>query len=257
MEFTEIKIGKSKEMPAKMAIYGIPKIGKTAFATSAPDAFVINIEGGLDYLENEVRSTPHLKTYDEVFSWLKHIYSSTPEEFTCGTLVIDSLDWLETLAQDKLIKIHNATSITDPKVAAFGYYKGVIEAASMAMDLFKWLDAIYKQKGIKSISIAHCQTKEIDLPNKDAFTRYQLKMSKYLSAKLMEWADLILFADYDFYVSEDGKTSDPKRVLRTGGDASFEGGGRMHLPKVLPLNYKELELELTKTKTKTTTTKGE
>jgi len=240
--FEEQLIGKSKEMPAKMAIYGLPKLGKTTFAAQAEDVFFINIEGGLDYLQSEVRSTPKLKTYDEVIGWLKHIFDqATP---FCGTIAIDSMDWLENLAQEKLVKLHNATSITDSKISAFAYYKGVIEAAGLAMNVLKWLDAIHGKHGISAILIAHSMVKEIDLPNKDAFSKYQLKMTKYLSAKIMEWADLILFADYDFYVSEDGKTSEQKRVLRTGDDASFEGGGRMSLKRTIPLDYNQLKKEI-------------
>jgi hypothetical protein len=242
MEFIETTFGLSKEMPARMAIYGLPKIGKTTFAAQANDAFFINIEGGQDYLKTKVRSTPQLKTFDEVVGWLKHIYGK--DTAFCGTIVIDSLDWLEGLSQEKLIKQYNATSITDSKIPAFAYYKGVIEAANQAMDILKWLDAIYKKHAIKAILIAHSTVKEIDLPSKDAFSKYQLKMSKYLSAKLLEWADLILFADYDFFVSEDGKTSEQKRVLRTGNDASFEGGGRMTLKKTIPLDYNQLKKEI-------------
>lgn len=242
MEFTEMKAGQSREVPAKLAIYGLPKIGKTTFATQAEDAFVINVEGGLDYLDSEVRTTPRLKTFDEVTGWLKHIYED--DSFIAGTLVLDSLDWIESLAQEKLVKQYNATSITDARIPAFAYYKGVIEAAELTKSVLKWLDAIYRKKGIKAILIAHSQVKEVDLPNKDPFSKYQLKLTKYTAAKLLEWADLILFADYDFYVSEDGKTSKQKRVLRTGDDASFEGGGRMSLPKTIPLNYNELKKEI-------------
>lgn len=247
-EFTEIKNGKATGIPARMAIYGVPKIGKSSFAAQADDVFFINIEGGIDYLQREVRSTPRLKTYDDVVAWLKHIYNTTPQEFSAGTLAIDSIDWLETLAQEKLVKQYGGTSITDPKVPAFAYYKGVIEAASLAMDIFKWLDAIYAKKGIKAILIGHSAIKQMDLPNRDPFSKYQLKMSKYLSARLLEWADLIMFADYEFFVSQDGKPSEQKRVLRTGNDASFEGGGRMQLKDTIPLDYNELSKQLTTTK---------
>lgn len=248
-EFTEIKNGKATGIPARMAIYGVPKIGKSSFAAQAADVFFINIEGGIDYLKEEVRSTPRLKTYDEVIGWLKHIYNT--DAFVCGTLAIDSIDWWETLAQEKLVKQYGGTSITDPKVPAFAYYKGVIEAAGLAMDVFKWLDAIYAKKGIKAILIGHSAIKQMDLPNRDPFSKYQLKMSKYLAARLLEWADLIMFADYEFFVSQDGKPSEQKRVLRTGNDASFEGGGRMQLKNTIPLDYNELSKALT------TTTKGE
>lgn len=240
MEFNEIEVGQSNELPAKTIIYGVPKIGKSRFCGEFPDPFFINIEGGLDYLPKKVRSTPKLNSYDDIIAWLKHIYEN--DSFTCGTLVIDSLDWLEELAQARLIKLNNATSITDSKVPAFAYHKGVVEAATDAIKIVKWLDAIYNKKGIKSVLIAHSVIKEIDLPNRDPFSKYQLKLSKQLAAKSIEWADLVLFADWDYFVDKDGKAATkPKAILRAGGDASFEGGGRMKLAETIPLSYQSLE----------------
>lgn len=244
MEFTEVTAGQSKEMPAKVVVYGSPKVGKTSFAAQFPEPFFLDIEGGLSYLPNKVRSTPKLNTFDEVTGWLKHIYED--DKFNAGTLVIDSLDWLEKLAQERLIKANNAKSITDPAVKDFAYYKGVLNAADDAMKIMQWCDAIYKKKGIRSVLIAHSQVKEVDLPTKEPYQRHEMKLSKYLAARTYEWADLVLFADYSFHVTKDGKTSEPKPTLFGGGNASFVGGGRMKLSKELPLDYKLLEKEITK-----------
>ena len=89
MQFTEVTAGQSKEMPAKMVIYGEPKTGKTTFASQVGDPFFINIEGGLDYLNRQVRATPKLNTYDEVDAWMKHIY--TNDEFKADRIIIDPL----------------------------------------------------------------------------------------------------------------------------------------------------------------------
>lgn len=245
MEFTEVVAGQSKEMPAKMAIYAEPKIGKTTFASQIDDAFFINIEGGLDYLERKVRSTPKLTSFDDVIGWLRHIYEN--DDFTAGRIVLDSLDWVETLAQKKLIKEHGAKSIVDSNVKAFAYNKGVMEAADLACKAIDWLDAIYLKKGIPALLIAHSEVKTIDLPKKEPYSRHQLKLSKNLGAKANEWADLILFAAFKFHVADKGKiVSSPQRVLLAGDDVSFVGGGRMKLPKELPLDYNELKKEITK-----------
>lgn len=239
MEFKEVEAGQSKEMPARIVIYGRGKIGKTTFASQAPDPFLIDIENGAKYLSQRVRATPHLRDFDSVISWLKHIHES--EAFKAGTIIVDSLDHLEEYAQTRLIKQNGAKTITDPAVRAFAYHRGVVDAANDTATVLRWLDAIYNKKGIKSIIIAHSTIKEIDLPGKDPFARYQLKLSKQLAAKVMEWCDILLHAEYDFVVSSDGKTSEPKPVLFTGGDMSYEGGGRIRLPKSIPISYKALQ----------------
>lgn len=245
-QFEEITAGDSKEMPAKIVLYGVPKIGKSRFAAQAEDAFFINIEDGLDYIGKKVRATPKLETYDQVAAWLKHIHDS--DTFTAGTLVIDSADWLESLAQERLIKLYNAKSINDSAVKEFAYFKGVMDAAQDAIKVLKWLDKIWQKKKIRAIIIAHSQIKEVDLPNKDPYQRHEMKLSKYFSAKMNEWGDLVLFADYDFAVSKDGSTSEPKPALYAGGSAAFLGGGRMALNTKLPLDYDKLKEQITKGK---------
>lgn len=249
IQFEEVQAGQSTELPEKIVVYGVPKIGKTRFAAEFPDPFFIDIEGGLGYLPHKVRATPKLSTYDDVMAWLKHIYND--EKFTCKTLIIDSLDWLEELAQARLIKSKNATSITDTSIKEFAYFKGVSNAASDVITCIKWIDAIYNKKGIKCILIAHSIVKSIDLPNQDPFSKYQLKLSKVLAGKTYEWADLILFADWEFHVNKDEKAiSKKKAIFRAGGDASFDGGGRMFLPETIPLSYDALVKSLIQTQTK-------
>lgn len=243
MEFKEVEVGLSKEMPSKIVLYGVPKIGKSRLAAEFTDAFFINVEDGLNYIGKKVRSTPKLSSYEDVIAWLRHIYDN--DDFKAGHIIVDSLDWVETLAQARLIKLAGANSITDPKCKEFAYNKGVDSAASDCFQVLKWLDAIYQKKGIKSVVIAHSDVKTVDLPNQDSFNRYQLKLSKQLSAKTNEWADAILFADYVFVVSKDGKTSEPRPMIRAGGSAAYVGGGRMLISKDIPLNYEQLVKELT------------
>lgn len=247
MQFKEETAGLSTEMPAKMVIYGVPKIGKSRFAAQADDPFFIDLENGLQYVGKKVRKTPHLKEYDDVAAWMKHIYEN--DSFKAGTIVIDSLDWLEKLAQRRLIKKHGASSITDPSVSEFSYYKGVSQAAQDTFAIIRWLEAIYKKRGTKAILIAHNAVKDVNTPGRDTYQRNEMKLSSHkegLAPLVNEWADLILFADYSFHVTSDGMTSEQKPVLYAGGSASFVGGGRMKLKQEIPLDYKKLKEEIEK-----------
>lgn len=236
--------GQSKQMPSKIVLYGVPKIGKSRLASQWPDPLFIDIEGGLQYLGKDVNATPRLTQFDDVLGWLKHIHDN--EELNPKTIVIDSIDWLEQLAQKRLIKREGATSITDPSVKAFAYNKGVSMAAEDAIKALTWLDAIHEKKGTTSLLIAHSEVKSVDLPNQDPYSRHQLKLSKGFASKVTEWGDLVIFADYSFHVSKEGKTSEPRPMLFAGGSASFVGGGRMQLSKELPLSYEALEKEICK-----------
>lgn len=241
--FEEITTGQSKEMPKKMVIYGVPKIGKSRFAAQADDVFFINIEGGLDYVGKEVRATPKLVIMEEVIGWLKHIYET--DTFKAGLIAIDSVDWLEALARAKVEKQHGGVSVNDKTYSAFAYGAGLAMVSDEAITALRWIDAIIKKRNIPFLLIAHSQVRTVDLPTQDPYSRHELKLSKALAAKVNEWGDLILFADYAFHVTKEGKTSEPKPTLFAGGSAAFVGGGRMKLNKELPLNYSALKKEIT------------
>lgn len=243
--FQEIQIGESKEMPAKMVIYGIPKIGKSRFCSQIDDVFFIDIEGGLSYLDKKVRATPKIKSFDEVIKWLGHILED--EKFKCGTICIDSADWLESLAISKIETLHG-TKITDKKYDPYAYGNGYLLVMNECLRVITALNLIYERKGIKAILIAHSQLREISTPLNDPYNRYELKFfAKGFGHKLTEWADLVLFADRVFHVAEEGmKTSEPKPMILSGNSASYIGGGRMSLGKDMPLDYTALKQYITK-----------
>lgn len=241
--FEEVVVGQSKKLPSKIVLYGVPKIGKSRFAAQFPDVFFINIEGGLDYLDKKVRSTPKLSTFDEVIAWLRHIHDS--DDFKAGTIALDSLDWAESLATRKVEKLNGDVPITNKEHKPYAYGNGTAMVADEVIRIFKWLDAIYAKKGINALLIAHSQVRGVDLPTQEPYSRHELKLSRAVGAKAMEWADLVLFADYSFHVNKEGKTSEPKPVLYAGGSAAFVGGGRMKLSKEIPLNYDQLVKEIT------------
>lgn len=245
MQFQEITTGNSKEMPNKIIAYGVPKIGKSRFAAQFPDPFFIDVEGGLQYIGKEVRSTPKLQNFDDVIAWLVHIHGN--EDFKAGRLVIDSLDWCEELARAKIEKAHDGKSIKDNAYKPFSYGAGQAMVDTEVMRLFKALDMIWEAKKIPALIIAHSQVRTMDLPNKDPYSKYELKTSKAVAAKAAEWADIVLFADYSFHVSEKtGKPSEPRPMLLAGGSAAFTGGSRMRLSKEIPLDYNELLKEVSK-----------
>lgn len=243
--FQETTVGESKEMPAKMVIYGPPKLGKSRFCAQIEDVFFLDIEGGLQYLDKKVRATPKIKTFDEVIKWLTHILET--DSFKAGTIAIDSADWLESLAITKIEALHGV-KITDKKYDGYAYGNSYLLVMNECLRVITALNLIYEKKGIKAVFIAHSQLKEVTTPLTDPYNRYELKFfAKGFGYKLMEWADLILFCDRVFHVAEEGmKTSEPKAMLLSGNNASYIGGGRMKIANDLPLDYHELKKHITK-----------
>ncbi len=245
--FAETTVGESREMPAKMVIYGPPKLGKSRFCAQIEDVFFLDIEGGLAYLDKKVRATPKIKTFDEVIKWLEHIL--TNDAFKAGTIAIDSADWLESLAIAKIEALHS-TKITDKKYDGYAYGNGYLLVMNECLRVITALNLIWEKKGIKAVFIAHSQLKEVTTPLTDPYNRYELKFfAKGFGHKLFEWGDLILFCDKVFHVAEEGmKVSEPKVMILSGNSAAYIGGGRMRLDRDLPLDYHELKKYITQTK---------
>lgn len=242
--FAEVTAGESREMPAKMVIYGIPKIGKSRFCSQIEDVFFLDIEGGLSYLDKKVRATPKLKTFDEVLKWLEYIL--TDEKFKAGTIALDSADWLEALIIAKIEKDHGK-KITDKYHEPFTFGNNRVMVAAEFYRIITALNLIYEKKGIKAVFIAHCHLREVSTPLTEPYNRYEMKFfSKEVGAKLNEWGDIILFCDKIFHVADGGmKTSEPTPMLLSGKSASYIGGGRMEIRQDLPLDYHELKKHIT------------
>jgi len=88
MAFSLASIQRNTPKSPRMLIHGMPGVGKTTFACSAPDPIVIQTEDGLGTLD--VPAFPLATDYAQVMEALGSLYQ---EEHSFRTLVVDSLDW--------------------------------------------------------------------------------------------------------------------------------------------------------------------
>ena len=120
---TRVETKKVSQAPL-LVVYGEPGIGKTTFAVSSPNPFVIDFENGSKNF-NVARVHPEsLDDMHDIFDYLlneKHDYQS---------IIVDSADWLESSIHKKICKESGANTISDKRndVTAFG--NGHIKAAN-------------------------------------------------------------------------------------------------------------------------------
>jgi hypothetical protein len=93
---TKIQRGRASK-PPRILVYGTEGIGKTTFASQTPSPIFIQTEDGMDHVASD--RFPLAQTYDDVYASLRDIHHE-PHDY--GTLVVDSLDWLERLIFDRL-----------------------------------------------------------------------------------------------------------------------------------------------------------
>ena len=204
--------------PPRILIYGAEGIGKSSFGANADNPIFIQAEDGLQGLPN-VRKYARAKTFQDV---LKSLQDLSEKNHDRRTLVVDCLDSLERLIWNQVCQEHGCKNIEE---VMKGFGKGYIVAMDLWSEYLEYLEYLRLSKGMTIIQIAHAQIKRYEDPTMEAYDRFSIKLQdgKSCSAagKLLEYSDVVLFAQT--YVGV--KTSDPvfnrKRTRGVGGEDRF------------------------------------
>lgn len=234
MAFNLKSIKKNTAIAApRIMLYGVEGIGKTTFASQAPEPIFICTEDGLGSLQ--VEHFPLATKADDV---LEAIGTLVTEDHKFGTVVLDSVDWLDNLIWQDVEAKHDAKDLA--------YGKGAMIVAERWREVLGGLNALRNDKGMVVILLAHCQIKRFDSPEVEPFDRYQPKLQERSNAILREWADAVLFANYKTIVRKDdvgfNKTnnrgiSTGERLLYTSEKPAYMAKNRYSLPESLPMSW--------------------
>ena len=235
-----MKITKGKRARAqKVVIYGTEGIGKSSLASQFPEPLFIDTEGSTDNMD--------VARLDKPTSWImlnNQIAFVKANPTVCKTLVIDTIDWAESLCVDNLCAMHGKKGIED-----FGYGNGYVYAKEeMGRFLNKLQDLI--EIGINVVLTAHAQIRKFELPDEmGSYDKYELKLGKKTSSQtaplVKEWADLLLFCNYKTYLISQEKSNKKKaqgnqRVMYTEHNPAWDAKNRHGLPSELPLDYNSI-----------------
>ena len=217
----------------RVMIYGPHGLGKTTFGAGAPAPIFILTEDGLGRLE--VDHFPLAASYDDVVGAISTLYS---DDHTFGTVVIDSLDWLDNLIWQDINAKHDAKDLA--------YGKGAVIAADYWRAILEGLSALRDEKGMAIVLIAHAEIKRFDSPEVEPFERYQPKLQARSSALVQEWCDAVLFCNYKTIVKKEdvgfnrevnrGITTG-ERLLHANEKPAYLAKNRYSLPDSLPLSW--------------------
>lgn len=222
--------------PPRIIIYGGDGVGKTTFAANAPSPIFIRSEDGLGVLK--VAAFPPANAYVDVLEAMRVLIR---EKHTYRTLVIDSLDWLESMIWTGVCQERNVKSIED-----IGFGKGYVMADDYWAEFFKACDIIRDRLNMTIILICHSEIKRFDDPMSEPYDRHQLKLHKRANAKATEWADIVAFAQHETVVRESDVGFNKKvargistgnRILQLTETPAYDAKNRYGLPDSLPLDY--------------------
>ena len=226
----------------KVVIYGPEGIGKSTFASQFPKPLFIDTEGSTNKLdvqrfEEKPSSWSMLKNYVEYVKQHPDI---------CETLVIDTIDWAERLCVESILDAHNKKGIED-----FGYGNGYTYVAEEIGRFLNTLQELIDKNICNVVLTAHSQIKKFEQPDETgSYDRYELKLGKKTTSQtsplVKEWADMILFANYETFAvarDKDGKKfkgQGGERVMFTSHHPCWDAKNRDGLPDKLPFDFKQI-----------------
>lgn len=237
MTLSQIQTG-VQTRPIRMCIYGVDKIGKTTFAASAPSPVFINAEDGQGLLN--IARFPTAETWDDIHDAIGALYHG---EHEYQTLVIDSIDWAESLCLADVCHEHSLKGIE-----GLDFGKGYKFAREKFSRLFGALDALWLHRGMNILLIGHCHVKRFDDPETASYDRYMVKLDDINAAKCREWVDVLAFANHYTTVevaetvgvkskTKRSKGSQGNRSLYLERSAAHDAGNRYGLPSRIPLDW--------------------
>ncbi len=229
----EITSGKLNDQAQRVVVYGPEGIGKSTFAAQFPDAVFIDTEGSTKELDIRRLPVPSSWSY---LMWEVDQVKQDPS--ICSTLVIDTADWAEKMCIEEMCSKHQVNGLE-----GFGYGKGYVYLAEEFGRLLNKLTDLTDNLGINVVLTAHAMMRKFEQPDESgAYDRWELKLQKRTAPLVKEWADMILFANYETYVVKEGESKKAKarggrRVMYTTHHPCWDAKNRKGFPEKMDFDF--------------------
>ncbi|MCL1873628.1 MAG: ATP-binding protein [Clostridiales bacterium] len=232
------------ETAQKVVVYGPEGIGKSTLASQFPKPLFIDTEGSSKRLN--VSRTHYPSSWSMLISLVEEFKR---DAMGFQTLVLDTADWAEMLAINHVLNTILVNGVGMAGIEDYGYGKGYVYVAEAFGRLLNLLTDVVR-KGINVVVTAHAQMRKFEQPHEmGAYDRWELKCSRRVAALLKEWADMVLFANFETFVinvdnqgAQKGKNkaTGSKRVIYTVHHACWDAKNRHDLPDKIDLEYSKI-----------------
>jgi hypothetical protein len=219
--------------PMRIMIHGSMKVGKTTFASGAPDPIFLSLDDGTDTLD--VARLPTPETWLDVLEGVQRVI----REDIGKTLVVDPFNYLEPLIYKHLCETNGWDSIESP-----GYGKGYVAALDQWRLFRVALEQVWT-KGLNVILVGHSAVRPFRNPEGEDYERYQLAMRADAAQLFLGWVDAIFFARLEAFAKREKGAARAKgfstgqHMLCTKLSALWDAGNRWDLPEEIPLDWGE------------------
>lgn len=229
---SRIRKGPTKR-PARIFLIGVEGVGKSTFGMESPAPFFLCAENGLvgSQFENAESYAP--TDWLDLLAWVEWIATG---EHAYRTLVIDTLDWIEPILFRYVCKRDSNPQRVLAGIEDYGYGKGYKIAADEFRRLLALLDKV-NARGMFVEILAHSTIKTVNNPLGDNYDRFDAKASKEITGLVSEWADAVLFAQFQTFTTQAkgiGKAKGyggQRRIVKTNHSAGWTAKNRYGLPE--------------------------
>ena len=240
MSLIEIR-QKAKLKPPIVVLYGPGGIGKTTFASKMRKPIIVQAEDVIGKI-----NCAHLdvaKTYEDFIAKLTYC-----AEKDYKTIVIDSLDWLETLIQEYVCEKNGWPDISSP-----AYGKGFAACIGVWKEYLSILNEC-RDKGFTILQIAHNEVRRYEDPSSEPHDRHQIKLHRKAADLVIEHSDAVFFANYKIGTIQvkgkgGGMTTKLKqgdRTIFTQETPGFQAKNRFGLDNEMPFEWQAIREQMLK-----------
>jgi len=239
MDLDDILICGKVKRARRLLVYGVPGIGKTTFASKAPDCIFLPTEDGSWDLD--VKRTPLIEDPSQLIDYIDMIICKNAHK----NVILDTIDGLEPLIWKMVVDQINAKEGKEYKVISdIGWQQGYDNAAIKWGRLLRTQFDRLIRHGINVILLGHSDVAKFTPPDGDGYSMYTPRVHKKATYEITAWCDEVLFANF---VTKTIKGANNKvqaigkgeRVMYCQPKPHFDVKNRLNLPAELPFDYDE------------------
>ena len=196
--------------PFRLLIHGTEGIGKSTFAAQAPVPIFIQTEDGLAQID--VPRFPLAESFDTVLEYLDALRTEKHDYKTVG---IDSVDWLEKLAVQKVLETYKGKA----SIAEIDYGRGYAMLIPLFEQVIDRLNHLRRERKMNVVLIAHTKMDKVEDPSGGSYDQYAPRLDKRINGIVKEWSDIIGFATHSITKTEEKKGFGTRTVAQSKKDA--------------------------------------
>ncbi len=232
-------VTKSRGLPSRMVIHGLPGVGKTLMSSFSESAIFVpaEMEQGIERLMDSgvlerAAFTPECRSWSHL---LEIIDTLTREDHEYKTFVGDVVDGYASMCADHVC----ARDFGNKRKAFTAWGEGPKVTASEWGCLLKALDRLREIKKMRIILLSHTGVEKFKNPEGADYLRYVPDMHSDIWAKSFGWSDIAIFANFLTVVKDEGGkftgAGGSERYLYTTRTAAWDAKNAANLPDSIPM----------------------